>query len=137
MTNITSPNPNNGILSTDEINSFMKYLCELDEEQLIHLSTLLYGTLIPTLANNRVVDHKFIFVHSLFMLIRMWLNQLLDLPYTHKIPIVFFDERVMSNVYYYYYEDESRREYIDKVLTSVFKVFLLNSATIYPTISSN
>jgi hypothetical protein len=116
------------ILTTVEITHFWDYLHARTKEQLKEVSDLLYGTIVPTLANNRVISHELTFVCALFLFMDMWVRDPSTFP--NPAAIRFDDQSVFNNISYHYC-DKSRQKYIDSVLARMFNLFLRNSKEIY------
>jgi hypothetical protein len=130
MLKSSSKNPQGGILSIVEISDFSAYLNKLTKQQVSQLFNLYFGTIVPTLMINDIVDHYLAFVCGLFILIKTRLNEPLSFP--SPALINFCDESVGDNISYHYLDHEGRRRYIDAILQCMFKLLLKNSKDRYP-----
>jgi len=135
MTEKYSTGPNERGISTAQIDNFAEQLNNLTETEIRDMSDFLYGTLVPTLANNAVVIHEVIFVYAVFMLIKMRLKESVILPTSSTIKFV--DESIHDSIDYHYFDDHNRRRYINGVVRKMFDLFLKHSSKIYPSISDN
>jgi hypothetical protein len=123
------------VLSTAEIDNFLKQVGKLGGTQLRQLSDFLYGTLAPTLLSNRLVPHELTYLYALFLFIKMWQQD----PGVFRAPTIrhFLDLSMYDNLEYYYFDDTERRKYIREILDQFFNLLQKNASAISPSACDN
>lgn len=118
MTDVSSEDMPNGVLSNADIEKFREHLHSLRFEELKELNWFIYGVLAPTIANNRVVPHDVVFVTVLFILVRAWSED----PANYLTPRAINyhrDTLLLFNVRHYCH-NLKRQRYIGEVLGDMF-----------------